>query len=163
MVLERERKGLINAQLRHRFSSTLDSLRRHTLGSVAYRMIGALGRCEGLMSRMKTLLVTGGAGFVGSALIRQLVEDTDSTVVNVDALTYAGDLDSLAGARLHPRHVFEHVDIRKRADVERLFREHRPDAVMHLAAETHVDLSIEGPTAFVETNVQGTCNLLEAA
>ena len=115
------------------------------------------------MSRKKTLLVTGGAGFVGSALVRQLVADTDATVVNVDALTYAGDLDSLADARRDPRHVFEHVDIRKRADVERLFREHRPDAVMHLAAETHVDRSIDGPAAFVETNVQGTCNLLEAA
>ena len=114
------------------------------------------------MSRSKTLLVTGGAGFVGSALVRQLVEDTDSTVVNVDALTYAGDLDRV-GAEKHPRHVFEHVDIRKRTDVERLFREHRPDAVLHLAAETHVDRSIDGPTTFVETNVHGTCNLLEAA
>jgi len=115
------------------------------------------------VSRMQTLLVTGGAGFVGSTLVRQLVEDTDSTVVNVDALTYAGNLGSLAGAERHPRHVFEQVDIRKRADVERLFREHRPDAVMHLAAETHVDRSIDGPTTFVETNVQGTCNMLEAA
>jgi len=115
------------------------------------------------MSRMNTLLVTGGAGFVGSALVRQLVDETEATVVNVDALTYAGDLDSLAGARRHPRHVFERVDIRERAEVERLFREHRPDAVLHLAAETHVDRSIDAPTAFVETNVVGTCNLLEAA
>jgi dTDP-glucose 4,6-dehydratase len=112
---------------------------------------------------MKTLLVTGGAGFVGSALVRQLIDETDSTVVNVDALTYAGNLDSLAGAGRHPRHVFERVDIRNRLEVERLFREHRPDAVLHLAAETHVDRSIDAPTAFIETNVGGTCNLLEAA
>jgi dTDP-glucose 4,6-dehydratase len=112
---------------------------------------------------MSTFLVTGGAGFVGSALVRQLIEETDSTVVNVDALTYAGNLDSLAGARAHPRHVFERVDIRNRIEVERLFREHRPDAVLHLAAETHVDRSIDAPATFVETNVQGTCNLLEAA
>jgi dTDP-glucose 4,6-dehydratase len=112
---------------------------------------------------MSTFLVTGGAGFVGSALVRQLIDETDATVVNVDALTYAGNLDSLAGARAHPRHVFAHVDIRQRLEVERLFREHRPDAVLHLAAETHVDRSIDVPEAFVETNVGGTCNLLEAA
>jgi dTDP-glucose 4,6-dehydratase len=112
---------------------------------------------------MKTLLVTGGAGFVGSALVRQLIAETDTAVVNVDALTYAGNLDALGDARSNSRHVFERVDIRRRPDVERLFRQHRPDAVMHLAAETHVDRSIDGPTTFVETNVQGTCNLLEAA
>jgi len=78
---------------------------------------------------MKTLLVTGGAGFVGSALVRQLIDETDSTVVNVDALTYAGNLESVAAAAKHPRYVFEHVDIRDRPEVDRLFREHRPDAV----------------------------------
>ena len=112
---------------------------------------------------MSTFLVTGGAGFVGSALVRQLIDETDVTVVNVDALTYAGNLDSLADTRAHPRHVFAHVDIRRRLDVERLFVEHRPEAVLHLAAETHVDRSIDAPAAFVETNVGGTCNLLEAA
>jgi len=121
------------------------------------------GRPLAKMSRRKTLLVTGGAGFVGSALVRQLVGETDATVVNVDALTYAGNLDALADARDNPRHVFEHADIRKRPDVDRLFRDHRPDAILHLAAETHVDRSIDAPTTFVETNVLGTCNLLEAA
>jgi dTDP-glucose 4,6-dehydratase len=112
---------------------------------------------------LNRLLVTGGAGFIGSALIRQLIDETDSTVINADALTYAGDLESLAGAAGHPRHFFEHVDIREREALEPLFREHRPDAVLHLAAETHVDRSIDAPAAFIETNVGGTCNLLEAA
>jgi len=112
---------------------------------------------------MSTLLVTGGAGFVGSALIRQLIEATDSTVINVDSLTYAGNLESLAGARRHPRHVFERVDICERQELDRLFRQHHPEAVVHLAAESHVDRSIDAPTPFIETNVGGTCNLLQAA
>ncbi|KPV39576.1 dTDP-glucose 4,6-dehydratase [Thiohalorhabdus denitrificans] len=112
---------------------------------------------------MKRILVTGGAGFIGSAVVRQLIDETEATVINADALTYAGNLESLGPARDHPRHRFEQVDIRDRAAVERLFRDHRPDAVMHLAAESHVDRSIEGPAAFVETNVTGTQNLLEAA
>jgi dTDP-glucose 4,6-dehydratase len=112
---------------------------------------------------MKRLLVTGGAGFIGAALIRQLIDETATTVVNVDSLSYAANLESLAGALDHPRHVFEHTDIRDRSALERLFREHRPNAVMHLAAETHVDRSIAAPAPFIETNVDGTANLLEAA
>jgi dTDP-glucose 4,6-dehydratase len=112
---------------------------------------------------MSKLLVTGGAGFVGSALIRQLIDETESTVVNVDSLTYAGNLESLAHAREHARHIFERIDIRDRHALDRVFREHRPDAVVHLAAETHVDRSINVPAPFIETNVGGTCNLLEAA
>ncbi len=108
------------------------------------------------------MLVTGGAGFIGSAVVRLLV-GRGETVVNVDKLTYAGNLESLAEARHHPRHRFERVDVCDRAALERVFREHRPEAVMHLAAESHVDRSIDGPAAFVQTNVVGTCTLLEVA
>ena len=112
---------------------------------------------------MKTLLVTGGAGFIGSALVRHLLAETDWTVVNLDKLTYAGNLDSLPGLLGQPRHRFEQVDICDRPEVERVFREHRPDAVMHLAAESHVDRSIDGPADFIQTNVVGTSVLLEVA
>jgi dTDP-glucose 4,6-dehydratase len=109
------------------------------------------------------VLVTGGAGFIGSAVVRQYIAETDATVINVDALTYAGNPESLGDARAHPRHVFEHVDITDRAALERVFHEHRPEAVMHLAAESHVDRSIEGPAAFVHTNIVGTYTLLEVS
>jgi dTDP-glucose 4,6-dehydratase len=109
------------------------------------------------------ILVTGGAGFIGSALVRHIIEETSHQAVNVDALTYAGNPESLGQARDHPRHVFEQVDIRDRPALDRVFCQHRPDAVIHLAAESHVDRSIAGPSVFVQTNVTGTQNLLEAA
>lgn len=109
------------------------------------------------------ILITGGAGFIGSAVVRQLITETDATVINVDKLTYAGNLDSLVEMRDHPRHIFEHVDICNRGELDRIFREHQPNAIMHLAAESHVDRSIEGPAAFIETNIVGTYTLLESA
>ncbi len=112
---------------------------------------------------MKTLLITGGAGFIGSAVVRQLINDTDYHVVNVDKLTYAGNLQSLASVSDNPRYSFEQVDICDAAEVSRVFREHQPDAVMHLAAESHVDRSISGPADFIQTNIIGTYTLLEAA
>lgn len=112
---------------------------------------------------MKTIIVTGGAGFIGSAVIRQLIAETECTVVNVDKLTYAANLSSLGEARHHPRHIFERADICDRAAMAQLFAKHRPDAVMHLAAESHVDRSIEGPRAFIDTNIVGTYQLLDAA
>ena len=112
---------------------------------------------------MKKILVTGGAGFIGSALVRYLINSTDYIVINVDALTYAGNLESLAPVYDNPRHIFEKVDIRERAELDRLFQLHQPDAVMHLAAESHVDRSIDGPAEFIQTNIIGTYNLLEAA
>ncbi len=112
---------------------------------------------------MKKILVTGGAGFIGSALIRHLISDTPDHVVNLDKLTYAGNLQSLASVADSSRYRFEHVDICDAAEVARVFREHRPDAVMHLAAESHVDRSISGPAAFIQTNIVGTYALLEAA
>lgn len=112
---------------------------------------------------MKTILITGGAGFIGSALVRHIIADTPDSVVNVDKLTYAGNLESLESVAASPRYAFEQVDICNRAELDRVFAEHRPDAVMHLAAESHVDRSIDGPAAFIETNIVGTYTLLEAA
>jgi dTDP-glucose 4,6-dehydratase len=111
----------------------------------------------------KTLLITGGAGFIGSAVIRHLIRNTDHRVVNVDCLTYAGNLDSLASVAGDPRYTFEKVDIRDAAEVGRLFRQYQPDGIMHLAAESHVDRSIDGPAEFIQTNIVGTYTLLEAA
>lgn len=110
-----------------------------------------------------TILITGGAGFIGSAVVRRLIAETGETVINLDALTYAGNLESLGPARDDPRYLFEHTDIRDAAALSRIFAEHRPRAVMHLAAESHVDRSIDGPAAFMETNILGTYTLLEAA
>ena len=109
------------------------------------------------------ILVTGGAGFIGSAVVRYLLQGTGDEVINLDKLTYAGNLHNLDDVVGHPRYAFERVDICDRAGVDRVFREHRPEAVLHLAAESHVDRSIDGPAAFVETNVTGTFVLLEAA
>lgn len=108
------------------------------------------------------ILITGGAGFIGSAVIRHIIYGTTDHVVNVDKLTYAGNLESLAGVCEHSRYAFEKVDICDRAELDRVFREYWPDAVMHLAAESHVDRSIDGPAAFIETNIVGTYTLLEA-
>ncbi|RMD71120.1 MAG: dTDP-glucose 4,6-dehydratase, partial [Gammaproteobacteria bacterium] len=108
-------------------------------------------------------LVTGGAGFIGSCLVRQLLQETEHTVVNVDKLTYAGHLASLRAVEGHPRHRFERVDIADAGEIRRLFHRYRPHAVIHLAAESHVDRSIEGPADFIHTNILGTYTLLEEA
>lgn len=112
---------------------------------------------------MGTLLVTGGAGFIGSALVRQLIRETEETVVNVDKLTYAANLASLDPVSSSPRYFFEKVDICDAAAIGGLFEKYKPRAIMHLAAESHVDRSIEGPAAFIETNIVGTYVLLEQA
>ena len=108
------------------------------------------------------LLVTGGAGFIGSAVVRQAIRDGHE-VVNLDALTYAACLDNVAEAAKSPNYTFEHTDIRDDGALTRIFAMHKPDAVMHLAAESHVDRSIDGPAAFIETNVTGTYTMLDAA
>ena len=108
------------------------------------------------------ILVTGGAGFIGSAVIRYIINNTQDSVINVDKLTYAGNLESLVTVENNDRYAFEQVDICDRAELDRVFAEHQPDAVMHLAAESHVDRSIDGPAAFIETNIVGTYTILEA-
>ncbi|SIQ70956.1 dTDP-glucose 4,6-dehydratase [Paracoccus thiocyanatus] len=108
------------------------------------------------------ILITGGAGFIGSAVVRLAVARGHS-VVNLDSLTYAANLENVASVSQSPLYAFEQADIRDRAALDRILARHRPDAIMHLAAESHVDRSIDGPGAFIETNVTGTYNLLEAA
>jgi dTDP-glucose 4,6-dehydratase len=109
------------------------------------------------------ILITGGAGFIGSALVRNILQNSNDSVVNLDALTYAGNLESIPADLMSDRYAFEQVDICNFADVASVFAQHKPDAVMHLAAESHVDRSIDGPAAFMQTNIMGTFNLLEAA
>lgn len=107
------------------------------------------------------LLITGGAGFIGSAVIRHIIEDTPDSVVNVDKLTYAGNLESLESVAKNDRYKFEQIDICNHKQLGRVFVEHQPDVVMHLAAESHVDRSIDGPGDFIQTNIVGTYTLLE--
>jgi len=109
------------------------------------------------------ILVTGGAGFIGSAVVRHIIKNTQDSVVNVDALTYAGNLESLKDVENSERYSFEHANICNSSQMASVLERHQPDAIMHLAAESHVDRSISGPAAFIETNIVGTYTLLEAA
>ena len=108
------------------------------------------------------ILITGGAGFIGSAVVRRAISDGHE-VVNLDAMTYAACLDNVVSVADSPAYAFEHADIRDRTALDRIFAQHEPDAIMHLAAESHVDRSIDGPGDFIDTNIIGTYNMLEAA
>ena len=112
---------------------------------------------------MQKIVITGGAGFIGSAVVRHIIENTQDSVVNVDKLTYAGNLESLESVENNPRYAFEQVDICDAKALARVFEQHQPDAVMHLAAESHVDRSISGAADFIQTNIVGTYTLLEVA
>ena len=109
------------------------------------------------------ILITGGAGFIGSAVVRHILENSNDSIVNLDKLTYAGNLESLEDVADDIRYFFEQVDICNKLEVARVFKEHMPDVVMHLAAESHVDRSIDSPSDFIETNIVGTYNMLEIA
>lgn len=111
----------------------------------------------------KTIFVTGGAGFIGSALIRYIINETNNKVINIDKLTYAGNLQSLSSIAENVNYCFEKYDINDRKNINTLFKKYEPDYVMHLAAESHVDRSIDGPGEFIKTNINGTFNLLEEA
>jgi dTDP-glucose 4,6-dehydratase len=107
------------------------------------------------------ILVTGGAGFIGSAVVRYIIQNTQDTVINLDKLTYAGNLESLVAVCDSERYFFEQVDICNSKEVARVLNQYQPDAIMHLAAESHVDRSIDGPSEFIQTNIVGTYNLLD--
>jgi len=109
------------------------------------------------------ILVTGGAGFIGSAVIRHIIENTQDSIINLDKLSYAGNIESLASVAENERYCFELADICDHTQINRIFTQHQPDVVMHLAAESHVDRSIDGPSEFIQTNIIGTYTLLEAA
>ena len=109
------------------------------------------------------ILVTGGAGFIGSALIRYLINETNHDVINVDKLTYAGNLENLSSIKNNKRYTFKKIDICDHSKIKDIFKNYKPDAVMHLAAESHVDKSIHSPQSFIDTNVNGTFNLLEVS
>ncbi len=109
------------------------------------------------------LLITGGAGFIGSAVIRHIIDNTNHSVINVDKLTYAGNLESLESIKNNARYAFEQVDICDASEIKRVFNEYQPDIIMHLAAESHVDRSIDSPGEFIQTNIVGTYVLLEEA
>ena len=109
------------------------------------------------------ILVTGGSGFIGSNLVRLLVEEKGESVINLDKLTYAGNAESLADLEGNPNYTFEQVDLCDATALSAVFTKHQPDAVMHLAAESHVDRSIDGPGEFIQTNIVGTFNLLQAS
>lgn len=109
------------------------------------------------------ILVTGGAGFIGSAVVRHIIESSAGTVINIDCLTYAGNLSNLSSVENSNRYFFEQIDICDKQALEAVFTKHKPNAIMHLAAESHVDRSIDGPEAFIKTNVLGTYNLLEVS
>lgn len=115
------------------------------------------------MKEPRTILVTGGAGFIGSAVVRHIIQNTNDIVINVDKLTYAGNLDNIGEVSGNPRYFFERVDICDCSAIDDIFSRHQPDLVMHLAAESHVDRSIESPDAFINTNIVGTYKMLEAS
>ena len=109
------------------------------------------------------ILVTGGAGFIGSAVVRHIINNTQDSVINLDKLTYAGNLDSVSSVANSERYAFVQADICDRAALDKIFAEHQPNAIMHLAAESHVDRSIDSAGEFIQTNIVGTFTLLEAA
>ncbi len=112
---------------------------------------------------MKRILVTGGAGFIGSAVVRYIIQNTNDSVIIVDSLTYSGNMKSLELVVENPRYAFAKINICNQQEINKIFQQYQPDAVMHLAAETHVDRSIDSPTEFIKTNIIGTYLLLEAA